>query len=183
MAKGKSLQQNNAPAIAGIEIQDAEPFIEDAGLMLEAVLTPDDVAAKYNVSTAVIAAAFQDPAVLVAIKKKRVELVNSGAVMRKTALAALHKNKDRLDNFLSSDLNASSHATMANLAYRLSGLEAKDKRAEREASTGDTHSIIINLGINRATGEPAKTIKVEGHVRRHIYDDDAIDGEVISEDK
>lgn len=181
MAKGKALQQSEAPSVTGIEVQDAETFIEDAALMLEGVLTPDDVAARYNVSKTVIGAAFNDPAVRVAIKKKRAELVSSGVVMRKTALAALHKNKEKLDAFLSSELNASSHAQIANLAYRLSGLEAKDKRAEREASSADTHSIVINLG--RVDGHEPKTIKVDGHVRKHIHDDDAIDGEIVGEEQ
>ena len=113
----------------------------------------------------------------VAIKKKRAQLVSDGTIMRKSALAALYKNKERLDDFLSSDLNASSHAQIANLAYRLSGLETKDKRAEKSADTGAVH--VININLNRhGQGDP-KTISVSAPARNR---QDIGDGEIVGEE-
>ena len=180
MAKAKALQNTLAIEAlrkeTGLDESHADEVFTNIAYMAERVLSINDVCSYHGITTIALGKLCLHACVRIEVKKLRVKLVNSGAVMRKTALAALHKNKDRLDNFLGSDLNASSHATIANLAYKLSGLEAKDKRAERDAdSDKDKFTIILNIGPPE--NEP---MVISGTA---TGGDDIEDGEVISEDK
>ena len=168
MAKG--LQGKNTVAVPGIKPEDSSEFIEDFALLAAGVVELPDVLDKYSIDELTIKQAAEDPSVKIAVKKKRAQLISDGSIMRKTALRAMDKNKDQLDAFLNSDLNASSHATIASLCYKLSGLKAKDKRSEKN-NYKSSHTIVLNIGRSK-NREP---IVVSGTAQR----DDRQEAEVI----
>lgn len=184
MAKGKSLQQSCAASSVlkalGVADDDHEDFIEYSALFLEGLGTIDALAIKFKITSANVLAAFSDAAVGLVLQNKQAELINSSVVTRKTAAKALYEARHRFGAYLGSDLNASSFVQIVNAAYRVSGMESADKKADKYASSGAIHVININLN-SHGQGEP-KTISVSAPVRNRQDIDDTTDGEIIEEE-